>query len=147
MGDTILDADQIKKEFFDLLESLRFDEWDVMVNRDWTVKDVVSHLVAWEEEAAVCLRDSWQTKEKPWFMNTDDYDEFNCAAVNKYRNYKPKDLIERWKFVLKVLDSEIYDIGVSNLRRYPELFEWVFDEEDESHYLEHLEQIKRVLGR
>lgn len=147
MGEVILDSDEVKKEFFNLLRSLKKEEWYVKVNSRWAVKDVIAHLVAWEEEAAVCLREAWQTKQKPWFLLTDNFDDFNKRAVNKYKNYSPKQLLERWDFVIRVLDSEIKDIGVGNLRLRPDLFEWVFDEGEDGHYLEHFQQIKKVLGK
>lgn len=131
-----------QQDFFDLLESLSEDEWELKVNDKWSVKDVVAHLIGWEEECAVSLMDSWQTGKKPWFMKTDDYDEFNRKSVMKYKNYTPKQLIERWKFVIRVLDSEIDDIGIGRLKAKGELFDWLFDE---SHYEEHLEQIKKAL--
>lgn len=51
------------------------------------------------------------------------------------------------------IDSEekfnrvIQEIGEDNLREQLTKYDWVFDEGEDSHYLEHLNQIKRAVGK
>jgi hypothetical protein len=132
-----------KQEFLELAENLNDEEWDIKVNSGWTIKDIVSHFIAWEEEFAVCLKDSWQNNEKPWFLKTNNFNDFNKAAVKKYKNYNARELIERWKFVIRVLDFEIDNIGIGRIKAKGELFDWIFDD---SHYQKYLNQAKKVIG-
>jgi hypothetical protein len=132
-----------RERLLNLFESLSYKEWEIKTDSNYTIKELLAQAVAWEEEFAVCLRDSWQTKEKPWFLKTNKYEEFNKAAIRKYQSYNSKELIERWRFVIKVLDSEIRDIGVGNLRVKQELFNWIFDLDNS--YLKYLNKIKKAL--
>lgn len=141
-----MNQDNISREFFRLLENLKDEEWDIKVDNEWAIKDVVAHLVGWEKECVQILEETWKTKEKPWFLKTDDYNEFNKKNAQEYENYSPKELLKEWKFWQNSLDEKIEKIGENNLRQNPELFEWVFDEGEDGHYLEHFNQIKKVLN-
>jgi len=132
-----------KQEFFELIESLNDEEWDIKVSSDLTIKEIVSQFIGWDEEFAVCLVDSWQNNEAPWFVKTKDFDNFNKSCIDKYKKYSSRQLIERWKFVIKVLDSEINDIGIGKIKAKGELFDWIFDD---SVYEKYLSKIKAVIG-
>lgn len=134
------------KGFMKLLESLNEDDWKIKVNSDWTIKDVISHLVGWEREAVKALEEEWKTKEKPLFLLTEDFNEFNKKNVEHYKRYNSRELLDEWKKLQNILDEKINEIGEENLRKEPELYDWVFDEGEENHYKEHYEQIKKVLG-
>jgi len=67
-----------------------------------------------------------------------DYLEFNRKNVERYKNYSPKQLLKKWKHFAKKTEEEIRKIGRENLDKK----DWVFDE---SHYLEHFKQIKKIL--
>jgi|WetSurMetagenome_2_1015567.scaffolds.fasta_scaffold108464_3 hypothetical protein len=141
-----INPNKISKEFFELLENLSEKQWKTKVNSNWTVKDVVAHLVGWEETAASELLKTWKTRKKPWFMESGDYREFNNNLIVKYSKYPTKELIGKWKHRQKVLDNEIKEIGEEKLREEPDLFSWVFDEEEDNHYLVHLNKIKKALN-
>ncbi|MBU0907800.1 MAG: ClbS/DfsB family four-helix bundle protein [Nanoarchaeota archaeon] len=142
-----MDPEKITKELFALLESLSDSEWKIKVNEKWTVKDVIAHLVGWEKESVKCLREEWKTKKKPWFFETDNYDEFNNGLVREYKKFSPKELINEWKKQINRLEEETQSIGEEKLRENMDLFGWVFGEGEDNHYLIHLNQIKRVLKK
>jgi hypothetical protein len=140
-----MNTENITKEFFELLENLQPEELDKKIGKR-TIKEVIAHLVGWEKEAFERLDETWRTKEKPWFLKTDNFDEFNEKSIENYKNFTPEQLLNEWKKWQKKLDDKIEEIGEDKLREDMELFDWVFDEGDENHYLEHLNQIKKVLG-
>lgn len=141
-----IDTVKINNSLLKLLENLTDKEWNLKVNPDWTVKDVISHLVGWEKEAVKELGQTWKTKKEPWFLKTSDFKEFNKRSVETYKNYSSKELLNEWKKYQKLLDKKIKEIGEDKLRAQPYLFSWVFDEGEDNHYLVHYNQIKKVLG-
>lgn len=137
---------KVSEDLAKLFESLTEEEWVLKVNQNWTVKDVLSHLAGWEEEYAASLADSWVTKKPPWFLNATkkSIDDFDNRSVNRYKDYSSEDLVERWKYLMKVFESEIMQIGIDRLKTKPFLFDWIFDEE---HYLEHFKQVKKTISK
>ncbi|MFH1607738.1 MAG: hypothetical protein ABIA78_01255 [archaeon] len=103
--------------------------------------------MGWEKECTEILGEVWRTKKKPWFLTEGNFDEFNQRAVDEYKNYSVKKLIEEWKYWQGLLDKKIEEVGEDKLKAEPELFGWVFDEGEESHYSEHLKQIKKALKK
>ncbi|MFC1721449.1 DinB family protein [Patescibacteria group bacterium] len=131
-----------KKKFLSCIKALSDENWNLMVTDKWSVKDVVAHMIGWEKEDPEAIRLTWKTKQKPWFKKTDDYADFNKSAVDFYKSYRPTELIaelEKWQ---KRVQETIDQIGEENLRDYPDLFDWLFDESEDSHYADHLKQIK-----
>jgi hypothetical protein len=136
----------IKTDFIDYLKQLKAEDWNKMATEKWTVKDVVAHMVGWEKDDPETIKKIWKTRQAPWFMKTDDYDNFNQKAVEFYKNYTPSQLIEEFEKWQNVTQKQIDLIGEEKLRAYPELFGWLFDETDNSHCNHHLRQIKNVLS-
>ena len=128
-------------------ESLTPEDWKKPVGDTWTVKDVIAHVVGWEKEAYHELLKTWKSKKKTWFLKTDDYGDFNKRSVEEYKNFSPKQLLQEWKKWQGKLDEAIQIVGEDNMRKEPDLFSWVFDEGEDSHYKHHFEQIKRILGK
>lgn len=139
-------------DFLGYCRQLKGDDWNKMVNQKWTVKDVVAHMAAWEKECAKELSKAWATKEKPWFLKTHNWDEFNERSYNFYKDYTPEQLLEEWEKWQKELNREIEQIGKAKLKQYPAMFNWAFDEweidEDHnpSHKDYHWKKVKKVLG-
>lgn len=140
-----INTDWVTTEFLKLLENLTPDQWNIKVNKNWTIKDCVAHLVGWEKECVGELKKYWKTKNKPWFLKTDDFSKFNSKSINKYKNYQPKKIITEWKKWQKIFEEVIEIIGEDRIRKDKELSDWVFDEYNDNHYLEHLKQIKKAL--
>lgn len=134
-------------DFFSYLKTLEPEDWHRMATDAWTVKDVVAHMVSWEKEAAAVIQSAWDRKEPPWFMKTDDYDEFNRKSVLSYKNYTPAQLVEEWERWQKKVEEEIERVGEYNLKTRPDLFGWLFEPGDGSHYEHHYRQVKRAIEK
>jgi len=137
----------MKKDFITLLKQLKPEDWSKKVNGKWTIRDVLAHMVAWERDDPKIIRQSWKTKQKPWFINakTGDYDDFDKRAVEYYRRYKPQQLLEELIFHQKKLEEVIEEIGEDKLKKYPDIFNWLFNDSEDSHYNHYYQQIKDVL--
>lgn len=134
-------------KFILLLKSLKPEDWEIKVNENWTVKDVVAHMVGWEKEDARIIEDVWKSKKRPWFYETENYDEFNQKYINYYRDFTPEELIAEWEKYQREVDLEIKKIGEENLRARPDLFGWLFDESEGSHHNYHYQQIKNIVTK
>ncbi|OGN01192.1 MAG: hypothetical protein A3I26_03725 [Candidatus Yanofskybacteria bacterium RIFCSPLOWO2_02_FULL_43_10] len=45
--------------------SLNPDDWSKKVTERWTVKDVLSHLIGWDREVVIELRNTFQKETEP----------------------------------------------------------------------------------
>ena len=133
-------------DFIIYLKTLKPEDWNKKVSKTWIVKDVVAHMIGWEKESANVIKQIWESKELPWFMTSEDYDDFNHKAVEFYKDYTPKDLIEEWEMWQEKTQKEIDHIGEDKLKAHPDLFGWLFEEGEGSHYRHHLSQIKKILN-
>lgn len=134
-------------KFILLLKSLKPEDWEKKVNKDWTVKDVVAHMVGWEKEDVRIIGEVWKTKKRPWFYETENYDEFNKKYVDFYRDFTPEELISEWEKYQREVDREIKKIGEEKMRARPDLFDWLFEDKIavDSHYGHHYHQIKNAI--
>lgn len=80
-----------------LLNNLKPQDWNTKVDDQWTVKDVIAHLVGWERESAIQLPQIWSTKNKPWFTETSNYDEFNKKSVEQFSKLTSEELLNEWE--------------------------------------------------
>lgn len=125
------------------LKSLRQKDWEIMITNKWNVKDVFAHLIGWLEEVIKVLPEAWKEKKMPWFMNTNDYSEFNDKAVKKYNDLSPQELLEKYEGLEKELNRVIKQIGKENIKA-DKRFIWAIDD---SHELTHLKEIyKKILN-
>jgi hypothetical protein len=138
-----------KSDFISLLKMLKLEDWTKRVTAKWTVKDVVAHMVGWEKADPEAIRKAWNTKEPPWFLQTNDYDEFNQKNVEFYKKYTPNQLIEEWEQWQTKVQAEIDRIGEKNLKAHPKLFNWLFDqtEKHDGHFNHHYRQIRKAVGK
>lgn len=74
-----------RQELFRALTGLTSSDLGQMIDDNWTVKDVVAHIVAWDsnaiDNAGFLIRG--ETKK----VRTHDEDDFNRAAVGKYKDF------------------------------------------------------------
>src|SRR5688572_18897186 len=84
-------------KFINYLKTLQPEDWSKMATSQWTVKDVVAHMVGWEKGDAEVIRGAWKLKTKPWWLVTDNYDEFNAQSVEFYKNCTPEELLAEWQ--------------------------------------------------
>lgn len=134
-------------DFISYLKTLKPEDWKRRVNNKWTVKDVVAHMVGWERGDPEAIYKAWKTKKPPWWMETDDYDDFNRENVENYKNYTPEQLINEWERWQNFLQREMDKVGEENLRSRPDLFGWLFEEGEGSHYEHHFKQIREVVEK
>lgn len=134
-------------DFISYLKSLKPEDWDKRVTKSWTVKDVVAHMVGWERINPQVIRETWQTKKRPWFYETDDFDELNRKSVVDYREYTSNQLIAEWEKYQKLTQVEIDRVGEKKLRAEPRLFGWLFnsEEREDGHYNHHYRQIRHAV--
>lgn len=137
----------IKKDFLDHLKKLQPEDWVKQATSKWTVKDIVAHMIGWEKHDPQIIQETWQTKELPWWRSEENYDEFNKKEVEFYKEWKPEALIKELELWQNKVTQEIESVGEGNLRGNIELFGWLFDESETSHYAHHLKQIKQALAR
>lgn len=143
-------------DFIAYLNTLKPEDWKKMATPKWTVKDVVAHMVSWEKESCEAVVKAWETKQRPWFMETENYEDFNVQQVEYYAHYTPNQLLQEWKMWQKKIWEEIEQIGYDNVKAHPELFDWLMDgqtkteesytlNEGGDHYRHHYEQIKKAV--
>lgn len=131
-------------EFTEFLASLSELQWQAKVNDDWTVKDVIAHLIGWAYEVADALPTVWETGEEPWFCRTSDYDEFNERNVLRYKSLSPGETLAEYIRSEEMVKAAVDGIGESTLRECGK-YGWVFDEGQNSHWMNHYRQITKAL--
>ena len=132
-------------KYYQTIKKLQPEDWNKKIDDNWTVKDVVSHLVGWEREAAIQLPFVWETKRKPWFVENKNYDEFNQKSVEQFSKLTTEELLQEWEMWSQKLEKEIDEITEGQLREYGDLFDWVFDYGDNSHYEYHMREIEEIV--
>jgi len=141
----MIDPTKIYNDLISYLENLSEEELNIIVFDQWTVKDIVSHLIGWNEEASKVLPEVWISGETPWFMNIDNYDSFNQSFVDKYKPYSGKEILKMFKESEDMFNTVVKEIGEDRLRAHGKKYDWVFDEGEDNHYLEHFKQIKEAV--
>jgi len=68
---------------------------ELKVLKDWTIKDVLSHLSAWNWEELKSV-DQLLNGERPWWWEIPE-EEFNEQEVLKRRNISVEEVIKEWK--------------------------------------------------
>ncbi|MDE1870883.1 MAG: maleylpyruvate isomerase N-terminal domain-containing protein [Candidatus Micrarchaeota archaeon] len=141
-----MEVDKLHKEFFKLLERLDKGDWKLKVNENWTIKDVVAHLVGWEREDARTLYKLYKTRKRAWWSHTNNFDDFNKKSVKRYKTYSNSALIKEWKHQYKIVKREMKRIGITDLKADSKRFGWLFDGTDANHIFGHYKQIQKVLS-
>ena len=136
-----------KSDFIAYIRTLKPEDWNKKATEKWTVKDVVAHMIGWEKGDPEIIKETWKSKRTPWFYETNEFDEFNKNAVEFYKQYMPEQLIGELGKWQKKVKEDIDSIGEDKLRNRPDLFGWLFDESDDSHYSHHYRQIKNTVER
>lgn len=139
-------------KFIEYLKTLQPEEWDQQATSMWTVKDVVAHMIGWEQCDVEVIKKCWETKTPPWWKSKNEDDTFNARWVEHYKGYTPSELITEWEKWQKEVLQVMHDIGVENLKGRPDLFDWLFEGVDDnrsngkdSHYKHHYHQIQKAL--
>ena len=125
-------------------EKLQPSDWQKMATETRTVKGVLAHLVGWQREVSIELLKSMKPGESPWFVFVEDYDDFNAKIDTEFNAVPPEGLLREFRKWDAELDRQIQSIGIEKLRERPEA-EWVLDKGDDSHFLEHFNQMKKAV--
>lgn len=125
--------------------SLNPQDWSKMATLKWMVKDILSHLIGWDREVTTGLKNLIGNGEEPWFMKTDNYEEFNDKIYNEFKDRSPEDLIAELEKLENTLKEEVRNAGEENLKARG--MNWVFDEGGESHFDHHINQIKKAFNK
>jgi hypothetical protein len=64
----------------------------------WSIKDVINHITAWEEEAAKAF-EIWKVGIEPDWNHINDLDEFNNANVKQRRKISLSKVIDQLQMV------------------------------------------------
>ena len=134
-------------EFMTYLKTLNPEDWNVKVTDKWTVKNIVAHMIGWEKGFIDVVQAFMRNEKQPWFYDMDQWDKFNEQSIDFYKNYSSADLLAEWEKWQRELRKIIDEFGEERLRAHPKLVKWIFDESQDSHYNEHLNQIKQALGK
>ena len=83
----------------DLISNLNdFQINDLKVLDDWTTKDVLSHLAAWNIENIKRIEVLLTSKEIPWWWNSPEGDdEFNEKAITQRKDKSAQEVINEWE--------------------------------------------------
>lgn len=65
---------------------------------EWSIKDMLAHLIAWEEEAAKAF-EIWKIGVEPDWNHIKDIDEFNAQAVKERRKVAFPKIMEQMRLV------------------------------------------------
>jgi len=91
-----LDSNNLK----DLLNQLTPEQLNqIDLDEDWTVKDVVAHLAAWNKEDIAEI-DRILNNQATWqnlYEEKEGEDEFNRREVEKRREYSYEEVFNEWK--------------------------------------------------
>ncbi len=145
--------------FIDFLRTLQPEDWAVKVNANWTVKDLVAHMIGWDRSDVDAIKDTWKTKTPPTWMDKSLWgkkqdDEFNAKWVKYYENYSPEELLTEWEYWQSEVQKLVEEYGETEMKSFPGLFDWLFegiaeDRQDSTpgHYKHHYLQLRKVLGK
>jgi len=92
---------------------------------EWSLKDVLAHFVAWEEEAVRRLK--WirdgKAEKVHYFEDRNESNRFNARAVRRLSRLSWKQLLGRAQEVRKTLETELVQLPDAELsnpeHRYP----------------------------
>jgi uncharacterized damage-inducible protein DinB len=87
----------------------------------WSVKDILTHLVAWESEVVTALNQI-QNKKRPSILQIDDIDEWNEEQYHTNARRLLDAVMEDFEGVHRMLLSMVQDYSerdLSDNRRYP----------------------------
>jgi len=75
---------------------------------DWSVKDVIAHISAWNLEITRSIDEVLQRKA-PWYLNKGET-AFNIAEVEKRRDWSLQEVLDEWESSFDSLTHRIEEI-------------------------------------
>lgn len=134
-------------EFKQLIKSLSSDQIiNINVLENWTVKDIIAHLAAWNWEQAKEINNILSNKPtwKKLYGTIKDQDDFNRKAVEESQVKNMKEVIEEWENSYEILIKRIKKLTEGEWNRYPTLHSlFRYEEDGQSDEDCHAEQVKK----
>lgn len=137
----------VDNQLTEYLEKITLDNWYTKVNKEWTVHDVLAHLIGWVEIDIASLQRIWETKKLPWREKDFDVNHYNKKVVEKYSSTSPEQLLQRWRDVLKEREKQIELVGRKKIESDKDLFYWLFEDGNSGHTYKHYKQIRICIGK
>ncbi|NLI14654.1 MAG: ClbS/DfsB family four-helix bundle protein [candidate division Zixibacteria bacterium] len=91
---------------------------------EWSIKDILAHLIAWEEEASKAL-DIWKIGVDPDWNHIKDIDEFNAQAVKERRKVAFPKIIEQLRLVHGGIIDKLKSISDSEFSKRGGVPRWL----------------------
>jgi len=137
-------------DFIDYCKTFKPEEWKMMVTDKWDVRAVVAHMVGWERQGVLDLKNYIENGgDDPWADASNEVmDKFNQKWQEYYKDYTGEQLIEEWKKYQKEVEKLMNQVGEDELRAHNGM-RWVLeniDNDSDSHYGHHYLQIQKALG-
>jgi len=99
------DHRKLKQTLAKLTESQIVNE---IIMGDWSVKDVIAHISAWNLEIMRSIDEVLQRKA-PWYLNKGET-AFNIAEVEKRRDWSLQEVLDEWESSFDSLTHRIEEI-------------------------------------
>lgn len=130
------------------------------ITAEWTIKDVVGHLAAWNWEYAKEI-DRILDNNPTWhdfYSSKEGTDEFNRKEVEKRKNLSTKSVIEDWQKSFKSLEDKLSTLSPQEWFYASKKGEWQnqpitvasifkYSYRGKSHEAGHAEQIREMLSK
>jgi uncharacterized damage-inducible protein DinB len=91
---------------------------------NWTVKDILAHISAWNLEIIKAI-DDILNDEKSWFVNEEELneEEFNRRETQKRKSWSLDKILEEWQHSFEKLIKRIENLSNSEWE-YQTVFNW-----------------------
>lgn len=137
------------KEFQSLLKLLTPDQLaNISVLENWTVKDIISHLSAWNFAQAKEI-DNILSGKPTWrrlYKTVKDQNEFNKKAVEERKNRDIQEIIREWEKSFDTLIKRLENLTDEEWNNYPNLpLLFHYEKEGLSDEGRHAKEVKRFI--
>ena len=129
----------VEEEFTKVIDSFNAKVRDQKIAKgSWSVKDILAHIVGWENEALKLFKDFLVN---PDVNDTYDINSFNENSVTSRKNKTWNEIIEELKSIQEELSAFISTLSQKDIDAEDRFSEWV--EVLIDHYKHHTMQLKQ----
>jgi len=105
------EIDQIRTEMGKVVQEV---DKDLMIYPGWTIKEMISHITAWEIVIHKALQ-AYTAGDPPYFLREQDFDIFNEEAVDFRASWSLEQVLQEWKDIRKDLKKTIKKLKETDL--------------------------------